>query len=310
MRKLENLENAKSDTVAVSNRYALSKKMSLTPLATKLFIWCVSQIKKTDQDLVTFTLSADDYKKSLGSKKNVNRDLDRITDELMNFQIHLEDTETGMWRKVNVMSESGYDPRTQEAKLIFNGAIWDCFTKLESSFSSGIFEPFAQLNDRFSFNVYIFLHNHLAATTHTIDIVEFCNTIGAKGETYSKWAQLNSKILQPLVKYFNEHSKIKFKCRPAGKVGRKYTKVQFYDIKKGEVQGQLLDEKNPCVKVESNKDERNAKKFYMALSDADKLMIKETLKAKGEPAAVLEYDPSTISALANHPELIEEVAMK
>jgi plasmid replication initiation protein len=305
MRKLENIDKAKNDTVAVSNRYALSKKMSLSPLATKLFIWCVSQIKKTDQDLITFTLSADDYKSSLGSKKNVNRDLDRVTDELMNFQIHLKDTETGKWRKVNVMSESSYDPITQQAKLIFNAAIWDCFTKLESNFSSGIFEPFAKLNDRFAFNLYIFLHNYLKQTNHIIDIVDFCDLIGAKGDTYSKWAQLNSKILQPLVTYFDEHSKIKFKCKPAGKVGRKYTKIQFYDIRKGEIQGQLLDETNPCKKIEESNDQKLAKSFWETLSDENKEAVKETLKEKGEPAAMLEYEASAIMSLANHPELIK-----
>ena len=86
MRTLTNISNDETDLVAVSNKYALTRKMSLTPMATKLFIWCVSQIKKTDRDIITFTISNEDFKRSFNSKY-VPRDLNRITDELMNFQI-------------------------------------------------------------------------------------------------------------------------------------------------------------------------------------------------------------------------------
>ena len=309
MRELVNIKNNESDTVAVSNNYAMSKKMSLTPLATRLFVWCVSQIKKTDVDLVPFTITASEFTRSFGST-NVRRDLDRITDELMNFQIRLQ-TEDGGFEKITAMPSCKYDPNTKIALLKFSADMRRCFTKLNGNFASGSLQIFTQINSRFAFNLYIYLHQHLKSGTETVDILELGEFLGATEPTYAKWAQLNTKILQPLKKAFDEHSFIKFEYRPAGKVGRKFTQVKFFNIKKGPVQGQLVDKPNPFKKVETQSDdEKTAKQFYMALSDGEKLMIKETLKAKGEPAAVLEYDPSTISALANHPELIEEGILK
>lgn len=251
MRALKDLEANTKDLVAVSNRYALTRKMSLTPMATKLFVWCVSQIKKTDQDVVTFTLSADNFKKSFGAQ-NVRRDLDRITDELMNFQIYLENSDTGSWQKVNVMASCSYSPDDREATLMFNKSAWHCFTNLNGGqFASGVLQIFTQINNPYAFNLYIFLHNHTKAGATTIELNEFRGIIGAVATSYEKWAHLEAKVLKPLKKLFDEHSPIKFKYEPAKKVGRKYTAVKFYQIKKGKVQGQLLDEKNPCVKEEA-----------------------------------------------------------
>lgn len=248
MRALKSLDSNQKDLVAVSNNYALTKKMSLTPMATRLFIWCVSQIKKTDKDIVTFTLSSEDFQRSFHSK-NVSRDLDRITDELMNFQIHLEDDSTGQWEKINVMSKCGYYPDQKIAKLSFNKESWHCFSNLTGGgFSSGILQIFTQIDNPYAFHVYIFLHTHIKAGVATVDLDHFRETIGATAQTYEKWAQLNNKILKPLQELFDEHSPIKFDYKATGKVGRKFTQIKFYNIKKGKTQGQLLDERNPCKK--------------------------------------------------------------
>lgn len=254
MRTLKNITNDEKDLVAVSNKYALTRKMSLTPMATKLFIWCVSQIKRTDRDIVTFTISEDDFRRSFESR-NVKRDLDRITDELMNFQIYLEDDETGRWEKVNVMSKCGYYPNEKCAKLSFNKESWHCFSNLTGGgFTSGILQIFTQIDSPYAFHVYVFLHTYLKAGTTTIDLDVFRETIGARAQTYEKWAQLNNKILKPLKSLFSEHSPIKFDYKPTGKVGRKYTQVKFFNIKKGKTQGQLLDERNPCHKSVQEED--------------------------------------------------------
>lgn len=304
MRKLKDINENKTDLIAVANSYALSKKMSLTPLATRLFVWCVSQIKKTDQELVTFKLSAEDFIKSFGST-NIKRDLDRITDELMDFQIRMQN-ENGSWEKINAMTDCSYNPDERMTTLRFSTKMWQCFTNLNNgNFASGSLQIFTQVNSRFAFNLYIFLHNNIKAGKCTIDILELGEFIGAIEPTYTKWAQLNGKILKPLQEAFNEHSPVKFDYKPTGKVGRKFTQVQFFNIKKGEVQGQLLDEKNPCKKIEKETDsQKRAKDLWKTLSLEDKQGIKEALKAKGEPATMLEYDQSCIIALGNHPELI------
>jgi plasmid replication initiation protein len=307
LRKLENINSNQTDLIAVANSYALSKKTSLTPLATRLFVWCVSQIKKTDRDLVTFKLSAEDFITSFGST-NVKRDLDRITDELMDFQIRMQN-ESGAWEKVNAMTDCSYKPDDRMTTLRFSTKMWECFTNLNNgNFASGSLQIFTQVNSRFAFNLYIFLHNNLNTGTCTIDILEFGEFIGAIEQTYSKWAQLNAKILKPLQQAFNEHSPVKFEYKATGKVGRKFTKVKFYNIKKGKVQGQLLDENNPCKKVDSvteSAEQQLAKSFWETLSLENKDAIKEALKEKGEPAPMLEYDASCIMSLANHPELIQ-----
>lgn len=302
MRSLENIERNETDLIAVANSYALSKKMSLTPLATRLLVWCISQIKKTDRDLVTFSLSSSNFIKSFGST-NVKRDMERITDELMDFQVRIQSGDT--WQKINVMAECSYSTEEKEAKLTFNAKVWECFTNLSGGqFASGSLQIFTQINSRFAFNLYLFLHNHLKPTTITIDILELGELLGAIEPTYSKWAQLNSKILKPLQEAFDEHSPIKFKYRASGKVGRKYTKVTFYSIKKGQVQGQLIDEKNPCVRVEKNDDLHNqARLFWEGLSEKDKALMKNKLKEKGEPETMLSYDALCISSISNYPEL-------
>lgn len=256
MRTLKSITKNEKDLIAVSNKYALTRKMSLTPMATKLFIWCVSQIKKTDRDIVTFTIADEDFRRSFESR-NVRRDLDRITDELMNFQIYLEDDETGRWEKVNVMSKCGYYPDEKCAKLSFNKESWHCFSNLTGGgFASGILQIFTQIDSPYAFHVYAFLHTYLKQTTVTVDLEVFRETIGARAQTYEKWAQLNNKILKPLKMLFTEHSPIKFDYKPTGKVGRKYTEIKFFNIKKGKTQGQLLDERNPCHKSEVPEDVR------------------------------------------------------
>lgn len=248
MRELENIDKNKSDLVVVSNSYAMSKKVSLTPLATRLLVWCISQIKRNDLSLVTFTLKGADFAKSFDSV-NITRDLTRITDELFAFQIKIQDGED--WRKFNVLTECSYSASEKVAKLTFNKTVWQCFTNLSGGgFASGAMQIFTQINSRFAFNLYMFLHTHLKAGNVEIDIIELGEIIGAIEPTYAKWAQLNNKILKPLQSQFNEHSPIKFKYKPSGKVGRKFTKVKFYQIKKGKVQGQLLNEANPCKKEE------------------------------------------------------------
>jgi plasmid replication initiation protein len=250
MRALKNITSNEKDLVAVSNNYALTRKMSLTPMATKLFIWCVSQIKRTDRDIVTFSISEDDFRRSFNCR-NVKRDLDRITDELMNFQIYLEDDNTGRWEKINVMSKCGYYPDQKSAELSFNKESWHCFSNLTGGgFTSGVLQIFTQIDSPYAFHVYVFLHTHLKSGTVTIDLEIFRETIGAVAQTYEKWAQLNNKILKPLQALFNEHSPIKFDYKPTGKIGRKFTQVKFFNIKKGKTQGQLLDERNPCHKNE------------------------------------------------------------
>lgn len=302
MRRLENINNNETDLIAVSNTYALSKKMSLTPLATRLLVWCISQIKKTDTDLVTFTLASGDFVNSFGST-NVKRDMERITDELMDFQVRIQSGDA--WQKINVMAECSYSTDDKEARLTFNSKVWECFTNLSGGqFASGSLQIFTQINSRFAFNLYLFLHNHLKASSVTIDILEFGELVGAIEQTYSKWAQLNTKILKPLQESFEEHSPIKFKYKPTGKVGRKYTKINFYNIKKGQVQGQLIDEKNPCVRVEKEDDiSRAARIFWKSLSESEKSLMKEALKEKGEPETMLLYDASCISSITNYPEL-------
>ena len=254
MRALRNIDDNQTDLVAVSNDYALTKKMTLTPMATRLFIWCVSQIKKSDKAIVTFVITADDFKKSFGVQ-NVKRDLNRITDELMNFQIHLQNDERGGWEKVNVLSKCGYYPEVREARFSFNKDAWHCFTNLNGGqFASGSLQIFTQINSPYAFNLYIFLHNYLKSGQITVDIDEFREIIGATAPTYEKWAHLDSKILKPLRELFREHSPVKFNYKPTGKVRRKFTQVHFYEIYKGDIQGQLLDERNPFVKVETPED--------------------------------------------------------
>lgn len=247
MRELEDIEKNKSDLVVVSNSYAMSKKVSLTPLATRLLVWCISQIKRNDSALVSFTLKSEDFARSFDSV-NVTRDLTRVTDELMKFQITIQDGDS--WHKINVMTECSYNASQKQARLTFNKTVWQCFTNLSGGFASGAMQIFTQINSRFAFNLYMFLHQHLKAGAVEIDILELGEIIGAIEPTYAKWAQLNNKILKPLQQSFNEHSPVKYKYKPSKKVGRKYTSVKFYQIKKGKVQGQLLNEKNPCVKEE------------------------------------------------------------
>ena len=167
----------------------------------------------------------------------------------MNFQIYLEN-DAKAWKKVNVMSTCSYDPEIKEATLSFNKEAWHCFTNLNGGqFASGVLQIFTQINNPYAFNLYIFLHNHTKVGETIIALDEFRLIIGATAFSYEKWAHLEAKVLKPLKKLFDEHSPIKFNYAPTKKVKRKYTAVKFFDIKKGNVQGQLLDERNPCFKI-------------------------------------------------------------
>ena len=232
----------------------------------------------------------------------------------MDFQIRMQN-ESGAWEKVNAMTDCSYDPDQRMTTLRFSVKMWECFTNLNNgNFASGSLQIFTQVNSRFAFNLYIFLHNNLKSGTCTVDILELGEFIGAVEPTYAKWAQLNTKILKPLQEAFSEHSPVKFKYKPTGKVGRKFTKVKFYNIEKGKVQGQLLDENNPCKKVDPVRPVTNQqsliKSFWETLSLENKQSIKDALKEKGEPASMLEYDASCIMSLANHPELIQMESAK
>lgn len=254
------------DLIAVSNTYALTKKMSLSPMATKLYIWCVSQIKKSDGDRIRFEITAEDFEKSFNSK-SVKRDLDRVTDELMNFKVFLQEFESGRWDKINVMSSCSYDPEQRKAFLSYTKEGWECFVRLSGGdYASGALQIFTEIDNIYAFNVYMFLHNYLKKKEVTISLDELRETIGATAKSYDKWAHFNANVLKILKESFDEHSTVKFDYEATGKVGRKFTKVRFFNIRKDKTQGQLFNKgRNICKKGSSMTPDAKEMAMYIEL---------------------------------------------
>lgn len=246
MRDTPPLIECLDDKLAIDNEYSIAKKKCLSPKSTKIYIWCISQIKKTDSQLITFRITAEDFKNAFNSR-NVKRDLESIAKELTKFQVHLK-TDSGSFGYVNIIDSFIYDNETKLAHLTFTQTAWRCFVNLGGNgFSIGALKIFMNSSSHYAFNLYLYLHGNHHRKTFTIDIEELSEILGL-APSYSLWGNLNSQILKPLRIEFAATSPIKFSYKPANKIGLKYTAIQF-KVNKGKYQPEF-EENNPMIKIE------------------------------------------------------------
>ncbi|MBD5589604.1 replication initiation protein [Clostridium botulinum] len=265
------IESAKNNWIYQSNKL-IEASYTLTVIEQKLIRLLASMIKKDDTDFKEYKFKTKDLIKILNtSDSRFYRDIDNITDLLMQRIIKIKDISNGEFEKYHWVDVAKYKKGVlilkinKDLKPFYLSLDW--YTKYQ-------FKNIMQFKSTYSFRMYELLKQYEKIGYRIITINEIRSMLDIKKNKYPKYANLKQKVIKVSINEININTDL-FIDYEEVKESRKITSIKFYikskvqDKARNEIVVSLEDKESDYIKeVKSILDEEitnlQAKQIYDA----------------------------------------------
>ncbi|MGO5066926.1 replication initiation protein [Clostridium sp. LCP25S3_F8] len=220
----KNIECTKNNWIYQSNKL-IEASYFLTVTEQKLVRLLASMIRKDDNDFKEYKFSTKDLIKILNtSKGRFYRDIDNITDLLMQRIIKIKDISNGEFEKYHWVDVAKYKSGVlilkinKDLKPFYLSLDW--YTKYQ-------FKNIMQFKSTYSFRIYELLKQYEKIGYRIITINELRNMLAIEKNKYPKYANLKQKVIGVAINEININTDLNIDYEEL-KESRKVTSIRFY----------------------------------------------------------------------------------
>ncbi|QJX80921.1 replication initiation protein [Priestia megaterium] len=221
-----------SRDLVLKNNNLVTKANSLIEMSYRLgvteqkILLCIaSNIKPTDQDFQTYTLSIKDFCKVIGStSRNAYAEVDKITQNLMDKSFVFYNSEEKRTR-INWLSKATYNTNEGTVTVRFDPDLKPFFLALSEKFTRYKLKNILNLRSSHSIRMFELLKSYEGLSERTFTVDELREKLGLEGK-YDVWNNFKQRVLQHTQKEIEAKTDISFTFVPLKK-GRTVEKVKF-----------------------------------------------------------------------------------
>lgn len=221
---LNELKSMSNNWIYQSNRL-IEASYTLTVMEQKLIRLLASMIKKDDDDFKEYKFKTKELIKILNtSDSRFYRDIDNITDSIMQRVIKIKDINTGEFEKYHWVDVCKYKDGVlilkvnKELKPFYLNLDW--YTKYQ-------LKNIMQFKSTYSFRLYELLKQYEKIGIRSITIDDFRCVLDIDDKQYPKYANLKQKVISVAVNEINSKTDLYIEYEEIKKV-RKITSLKFY----------------------------------------------------------------------------------
>jgi plasmid replication initiation protein len=214
-----NRHYARQSPTLVNSNYSLTKAES------DLVFAVLTEIKKEDEDFKDYVFTKAELELKLGMEMN-SKQLDKVTEKLMNRPAFKFTTKKGGWGKTHWFSYCGYEDGV--ATFTFDKRLKPYLLELKQFVLADI-RQLTQMRSEYSRRIYLMLKERLKFGERKFQIDELMETLQVP-KSYKNYADFKRKVLEQSVKDINKFTDIEVAYTEKKKV-RKVISVTF-SIKK------------------------------------------------------------------------------
>ncbi|MCE5222280.1 MAG: replication initiation protein [Clostridium sp.] len=242
---ITDLQNINNNWIYQSNKL-IEASYTLTVIEQKIIRLLASMIKKDDDDFKEYEFKTKDLIKILNtSDSRFYRDIDNITDLIMQRIIKIKDVNTGEFEKYHWIDVCKY--KNGILKLKINRELKPFYLSLDW-YTKYQLKNIMQFKSTYSFRLYELLKQYEKISNRLITIDNLRAVLDIDKTQYPKYANLKQKVINVAVKEVNLKTDIDFTLEEI-KTGRKVTSIKFNIKKKKNVQNEIS-----TIKEDSKKD--------------------------------------------------------
>lgn len=252
-----------SNDLVLKNNNLVTKANSLIEMSYKLgvteqkILLCIaSNIKPTDEDFQTYTLSIREFCKVIGStSRNSYAEVDKITQKLMDKSFLFYNSEKKRTR-INWLSKATYNINEGTVTVRFDPDLKPFFLALSEKFTRYKLKNILYLRSSNSIRMFELLKSYEGLSERTFTVDELREKLGLEGK-YDAWNNFKQRVLQHAQKEIEAKTDISFTFVPIKK-GRTIEKVKFFikanPSKKNDDKAELKNDIIEVVKVDEDPD--------------------------------------------------------
>lgn len=221
---LNELQSMHDNWIYQSNRL-IEASYTLTVMEQKLIRLLASMIKKDDDDFKDYEFKTKELIKILNtSDSRFYRDIDNITDSIMQRVIKIKDVNTGEFEKYHWVDVCKYKNGVltlkvnRELKPFYLNLDW--YTKYQ-------LKNIMQFKSTYSFRLYELLKQYEKIKVRSITIDDFRCVLDIDDKQYPKYANLKQKVISVAVNEINSKTDLYIEYEEI-KETRKITALKFY----------------------------------------------------------------------------------
>ncbi len=226
----DSIEEQRTHKVTKSNYLIQNLRNKTGPLTLqeqRLILYLISRIKPEDTDFSQFELSCQDFCKICGitragiNYEHIRQTIQKLADK--SFWIEDEEGDNKIQDLVRWIAEARVTQRGRIA-LQIHPKLKPFLLHLKRYYTSYLLEYVLPMKSRYSVALYELVRSYANVRVYIFEIEELKRILGA--ETYTRWADLQRKVLEVAKREINSLSDLEISYKPI-KSGRRYTDVEF-----------------------------------------------------------------------------------
>lgn len=230
------VSNINESWIYQSNKL-IESSYTLTVIEQKLIRLLASMIKKDDDDFKEYEFKTKELIKILNtSDSRFYRDIDNITDLVMQRIIKIKDKATGSWEKYHWVDTAKYSKGILKLKI--HRDLKPFYLSLDW-YSKYQLKNIMQFKSTYSFRLYELFKQYQTIGSRIISIQELRSILDIGKTQYTKYANLKQKVLSIALREINSNTDLCIECTEIKKV-RKVESIKF--LIKGTVTEENIEE--------------------------------------------------------------------
>ena len=233
---ITDLQNTNNNWIYQSNKL-IEASYTLTVIEQKIIRLLASMIKKDDDDFKEYEFKTKDLIKILNtSDSRFYRDIDNITDLIMQRIIKIKDVNTGEFEKYHWIDVCKY--KNGILKLKINRELKPFYLSLDW-YTKYQLKNIMQFKSTYSFRLYELLKQYEKIGNRVITIDDLRVILDIHKTQYPKYANLKQKVINIAVKEINLKTDLNFTLEEI-KTCRKVTSIKFHIKKNKDAKNEIL----------------------------------------------------------------------
>lgn len=228
-------ENTPRLKVAKANALA-SAQYELTSQEHRLLLVAIAQIRKDQTELFEQAFEVKDLVKHMDlNPKNAYRDLERISKGLMRKQVHIRNDDTGEWRMYQWVAKAYCERGTFGIKI--SDDLGPFLLGLVSKYTLYELGKILNMKSSYSIRLYEIIKQYEKLGVRTVSLNpkltaqkswdDFSRMMGYSPKTYSRFSNLNQRVLKPAIAEIEEFTEFKKISVKQIKFNRKTIALEF-----------------------------------------------------------------------------------
>ncbi|MBZ9626430.1 replication initiation protein [Clostridium sp. FP2] len=218
------LQNINDNWIYQSNKL-IEASHSFSVLEQKLIRLLASMIKKDDVDLKKYQFKAIDLSEILGiHRKNIYKELDKVTDKLMLRVIKVKNNQAEKFKKYHLIKNADFENGILTMKI--DEEMKEFYLELKQ-YTKYQLRNIMQFKSTYSFRIYELLKQYEKIGNRIVTIYNLRSALDINTSQYPKYSNLKQKVIKIAINEINNNTDLHIECEEL-KESRKVTSIKFY----------------------------------------------------------------------------------